>query len=197
MEGPVLLRRFGPGEAIAHPHDPAEAMFIVHTGAVEVRGSQGSARQLGPGEMFGETALILGETYGLRAVAVAETALVVVKLPDLQRLCLRSQDFVFRLIRHLAEQAGSHPSDERAEMRQRGARLARVVLELAADGESPARVEGRLLDLAEAANLPIDEAYIWVQRWLEERTLRLADDQLTLVDREMLSAITKGVAGPR
>jgi CRP-like cAMP-binding protein len=194
MESPVLLRRFGPGEAIAHPDDRADAMFIVHTGVGEVRGAEGSARQLGPGEMFGETALIRGAPYGLRAVAVAETALVVVTLPDLQRLCLRSHDFVFRLIRHLAQLSHTHPADERAAMRERGARLARVVLELAADGEAPTRVEGRLLDLAEAASLPINEAYIWVQRWLEERTLRLADDQLTLVDRGMLTAIAEDTA---
>jgi CRP-like cAMP-binding protein len=194
MESPVLLRRFGPGETVADPHDVAEAMFIVHTGGVEVQGLHGPPRQLGPGEMFGETALILGETYGMRAVAVEETALVVVKLPDLQRLCLRSHDFVFRLIRHVAEQARWHPTDERSAMRERGARLARVILGLAADGETPARVDGRLLDLAEAADLPIEEAYVWVQQWLEERTLRLAEDQLTLVDREILMAVADGVA---
>jgi hypothetical protein len=79
-------------------------------------------------------------------------------------------------------------------MRAKGARLARVVLELSGDGETPTQVDGRLLDLAQAADLPIEEAYVWVQQWLEERTLRLADDQLTLVDREMLAAVAEGTA---
>jgi hypothetical protein len=66
-----------------------------------------------------------------------------------------------------------------------------VILELAAEGETPARVEGRLRDLADAAELSLPEAYLWVQRWLEQRTLRLADDHLTLVEREALSAVAE------
>jgi CRP-like cAMP-binding protein len=191
MEAPVLLRRFGAGEAIIRPDDPAEALFIVHTGAVEVRGTSGPVTRLGPGEMFGETGLILGETYRLHAVALAETAVVAVGLRDLQTLCLGSPDFSFRLIRHLAQQLRSGPGLDKGEPRERGARLARVILELVADEESLSRVEGHLRDLADASDLPIGEAYLWVQGWLEQRLLRLADDQLTLVEPEALRAIAE------
>jgi CRP-like cAMP-binding protein len=191
MESPVLLRRFGSGEAIVQPGDPAQALFIVHTGAVEVKRSKGPPARLGPGEMFGEVPLILGAPYRLSAVALSETAVVVVGLSDLQWLCLDSPDFVFRLVRHLAERVQSGLLDERSEARDRAARLARVILDLAADGETPAQVEGRLRDLADASNLPIGEAYRWVQGWLEQRVLRLAEDQLTLVEPEAMRAIAQ------
>jgi CRP-like cAMP-binding protein len=191
MEGRVLLRRFASGQGIVEAGDRAEALFIVQSGEVEVREGGGPPRRLGPGEMFGEIGLILGEPYGLEAIASTESALVVVELEDLHKLCLSSPDFSFRLIRHLAEQVRSQPPDERSETRERGARLARVILELAAEGETPARVDGRLRDLADAAELPLPEAYGWVQRWLEQRTLRLADDHLTLVEREALSAVAQ------
>ena len=60
---------------------------------------------------------------------------------------------------------------------------------MAEEEEGPAHVEGQLRDLADGAGVPIGEAYHWVQRWLEQRVLRLADDQLTLVEPEALQAI--------
>ena len=58
MDSPVLLRRFGPGDVIVRPEEPALSVFIVHTGVVEVRSGE-STRRLGAGEMFGEAGVIL------------------------------------------------------------------------------------------------------------------------------------------
>lgn len=191
MEGSILVRRFAAGDVIVQPEERARALYIVHSGAVEVRGAEGSPVRLGPGEMFGETGLILDEPYGLAAVALSETAVVAVQLPDLQRLCLESHDFAFRLIRHLARSLRPQEPEIRDITGEQAGRLARVILELAEEEETPARVDGRLRDLAEAAGIPIGEAYNWVQRWLEQRVLRLAEDQLTLVEADGLRAIAR------
>lgn len=191
MEATVRVRRFGPGDCVAEPDQRADAMFIVHSGAVEIRGFATHAVRLGPGEMFGEAALILDEPYRLRAVALSETELVVVGLEDLQQLCLESSDFTFRLIRHLSQRARMRTTHDEVEGRQLASRLAAVILELAAEGDGPARVEGRLLELAQAADVPIRDAYLWIQRWLEQRMLRLADDQLSLVEPEALRAVAE------
>jgi CRP-like cAMP-binding protein len=155
MEGPVLLRRFGPGETIMNRDEPAQAMFVVQMGSVEVTGPGGVTSRLGPGQMFGEVSLILGAPHRQTAVAVMETALVCVGLKDLQWLCLESPDFSLRLIRHLAEQANGKPLRTSVDPRGRRARLAQVILDLALDEGTPALVEGRLRDLAEASDIPI------------------------------------------
>jgi CRP-like cAMP-binding protein len=173
------------------PDQRADALFIVHSGAVEVRGFATHPVRLGAGEMFGEAALILGEPYRLRAVALSESELVTVGLEDLQQLCLDSPDFTFRLIRHLSQRLRMRTTHDEVEGRQLASRLAAVILDLASDGEGPVRVEGRLIELAQAANVPIREAYLWIQRWLEQRMLRLADDQLSLVEPEALRAVAE------
>ena len=190
MDSPVLLRRFGPGDVIVRPEEPALSVFIVHTGVVEVRAA-GNTRRLGAGEMFGEAGVILGDLYGIEAVAHAETAVVAVTLEELQSLCLKSTDFTFRLIRHLAEQLRASAYLAGGDPREQAARLASVILDLAAQGESPAPVDGRLCDLADAARLPMIRAYRFVQDWLEARTLHLADDQLSLAEPDALREIAE------
>ncbi len=195
MDSSILVRRFATSDVIARADERARALYIVHTGAVEVRGATGAPTRLGPGEMFGEAALVLGETYGLDAVALSDSSLVAVEIADLQRLCLESSDFSFRLIRHLARSLRPEEADLRDATGGQAGRLARVILEMAEEEEGPARVEGHLRDLAEGAGLPIPEAYHWVQRWLEQRVLRLADDQVTLVEPAALEAI-RGPSSP-
>ena len=189
MDSSILVRRFSTDDVIARADERASALYIVHTGAVEIRGATGAPTRLGPGEMFGEAALVLAETYGLEAVALSDSSLLAVKLADLHRLCLESPDFSFRLIRHLARSLRPEEADLRDATGEQAGRLARVILEMAEEEEGPAHVEGQLRDLADGAGVPIGEAYHWVQRWLEQRVLRLADDQLTLVESEALQAI--------
>jgi CRP-like cAMP-binding protein len=189
MEGSILVRRFATGDIIVQADERAAALYIVHSGAVEVRGASGPPSRLGPGDMFGEAAVVLDEPYGLEAAALTETALVAVQLADLQRLCLESPDFSFRLIRHLARSQRPQEADIRDATGAQAGRLARAILELAEEEEAPTRVDGGLQDLAQAAGIPIGEAYSWIQRWLEQRVLRLADDQLTLVETEALRGI--------
>jgi CRP-like cAMP-binding protein len=190
MEALTRVRRVAAGERIVEPDQPADALFILHSGAVEVYGLGPGPSRLGPGDMFGEAALILSEPYRLRAVALAETELVVVGLAGLQKLCLESPDFVFRLIRQLARRAGHLVTAQDVERRRGATRLARAILDLAGKAEPPVRIEGRLMNLAQASDTPIREAYSCVQRWLEQRILRLSDDQLSLVDPDALRAVT-------
>ena len=39
MEGSILVRRFAAGDIIVQPEERARALYIVHSGAVEVRGA--------------------------------------------------------------------------------------------------------------------------------------------------------------
>jgi CRP-like cAMP-binding protein len=190
METLARVRRVAAGERIVEPEQPADSLFILRSGVVEVHGLAPGPSRLGPGDIFGEAALILSEPYRLRAVALAETELVVVGLVGLQKLCLESPDFAFRLIRQLARRSGHMVTAQDLERRRGATRLARAILDLAGKAEPPVKIEGRLMDLAQASETPIREAYRCVQRWLEQRILRLSEDQLSLVDPDALRAVT-------
>ena len=59
----MVLEEFGPGEVIFQEGDPGRHVYVVKSGIVEVLikrpdGSQEVIRQIGPGEPFGEMALL-------------------------------------------------------------------------------------------------------------------------------------------
>lgn len=72
------------GQVMIRPYDPGLGMFVVEEGRVVVELSQGREVELGPGEFFGELALLIPE--GVRAARVrAET--------DVRCLAIGRDDF--------------------------------------------------------------------------------------------------------
>jgi CRP-like cAMP-binding protein len=78
------------GQVMIRPYDPGLGMFVVEQGKVVVELHQGRTVELGPGEFFGELALLVPE--GVRAARVrAET--------DVRCLAIGRDDFA-RLLDH-------------------------------------------------------------------------------------------------
>jgi CRP-like cAMP-binding protein len=72
------------GQVMIRPYDPGLGMFVVEEGRVVVELHQGREVELGPGEFFGELALLIPE--GVRAARVrAET--------DVRCLAIGREDF--------------------------------------------------------------------------------------------------------
>lgn len=73
----IEKRVFRAGELICHEEDPCDALFLVESGCVSIipHGASGAeaAELLGPGEAFGEMALVTGLPPIVRAVAVEDT----------------------------------------------------------------------------------------------------------------------------
>jgi len=95
----IEKRVFKAGELICHEEDPCDALFLVESGQVSVVRSGAATGEapalLGPGEAFGELALVTGLPHIARAEAVADTVVweihkddfseVVAVSPGLQR----------------------------------------------------------------------------------------------------------------
>lgn len=194
MKPDEIERRFQAGECIVEQGTPAATLYIVRSGSVLVSGAHGTAPQLlGEGEMFGDSAAILGAPYAFRAVADDEASVLEIDIPLLNRLCRENGEFAFRLIRHLAERAaGLNPSgDAPLAARIEAARrpLARAILDSRVGGETPTAVRGKLRDLAAEAGIPVRDAYLCLQELLEQRVLGLLDDQLTVLEPDQLEAL--------
>jgi putative ABC transport system ATP-binding protein len=67
------------GKTVVSQGDPATTFFVIRAGKVNVMGSQGNGttviKTLGPGDFFGEAALLTGEPYGATYVAADDLQL--------------------------------------------------------------------------------------------------------------------------
>lgn len=81
----LRTRRFRKGETVFHQGDPGDALFIVASGSVKVvlpsnEGSEPAiVAVLGPGEFFGELALLDGAPHSATIVAVEPTETLVLR----------------------------------------------------------------------------------------------------------------------
>jgi CRP-like cAMP-binding protein len=71
-------RKVSAGTVIFTEGDPAAEMFGVVEGEVELQGTGGLLRRLGPREVFGEMALVDDSPRSATAVAVSETTLAAI-----------------------------------------------------------------------------------------------------------------------
>jgi small-conductance mechanosensitive channel len=103
---------YAPGESILRHGDPGDSMFVVSSGRVEVRlrGSDGNAQQvaeLGPGNFFGEMALLTGEPRNADVIAADEVGILEIRKDVLQQLLDNNADLAMALSHKIAERQAS------------------------------------------------------------------------------------------
>ncbi len=131
-----LFRSYASGHTICCQGDPGDHLYAVIEGLVKVvftspRGDEMVLNIMGPGETFGELALLDGSTRSASVVALRPTSIFV--LPRRRLLNLMSHNpelvdeflkLIGRLVRKLTEQAGD------LAFLDLGGRLAKILLQL-------------------------------------------------------------------
>jgi CRP-like cAMP-binding protein len=184
-------RSFAPGEVIYDAGQSADTLFVLQAGNVELTrsGPEGDhvVARYGPGDFFGEIAVLLGRPRTTRAVAVAETRVLQLDRATFEGMCADRPEIAMRVIQRLAERA--------IELEQRLAALGvddllrpivRVLLRRAHGGER--RIETTLRKLANEAGLRMSEAHRALNQLLDQKLVRFVDDALEVRDFEDLSA---------
>ena len=185
-----IERSFSAGECILDLDARVRELYVIRSGEVRVGPDE---RLLGPGDLVGEVAAITGRPSQVRAVAESDGVALTLSLELLQELCLKNGEFVLRLVRHLAEQLDSAGLEETAPVASAAlaaASVARAILARAEPGRSPARVDGRLRELAKEADLDLVVTYHEIQALLEEKVVLLSEDQLQILDRAALESMS-------
>jgi len=125
-------RELADAEVLFREGDPAGCMFVVRTGKMRVtkrvRGREQTLAVLGPGEFFGEMALLNNEPRSATLVAQGNAVLVEVDAKRFEGMLSTSPEIALRIIKNLAKRL--EVADEMiAILTQRDAK-ARVILGL-------------------------------------------------------------------
>jgi len=111
MANQSLADKFGvrlrEGTTVFRQGDPGGTMYVIRTGKVRVlkesHGRQRVVTTLGPGDFFGEMAVVTGRPRSATAEVVEEAELLKVPADKLQEMVTGAGEVAIRLIRHLAE----------------------------------------------------------------------------------------------
>jgi NTE family protein len=105
-------RQVAAGEVICAAGEPGIEFFSIDNGLVRIvaSGSQGEEEvaELGPGEWFGEMALITGEPRSATAIAAVDTMLVVLTRDEFQQLVADLPGLAFALSQVLSRRLRAH-----------------------------------------------------------------------------------------
>ena len=111
MKAKEIERHFRTGERIIARGSATRDLYVIRSGEVRVGDGPGAEPLLlGPGDLFGELAAILGEPHPHDVFADGDVTLLVLDVELLNRLCATCPEFGFRLIRHLAQRIASPDS---------------------------------------------------------------------------------------
>jgi serine/threonine-protein kinase len=112
-------RSFAPGQVIVCEGEPASAAYVITEGRCEVRQTHGAResvlREMGPSDVFGETALLTAGPRTASVVALSEVRALVITKDALERE-LADRHWLGALMRALAERF-AEADRERAELR--------------------------------------------------------------------------------
>ena len=111
MADQSLADRFGvrlsEGTTVFRQGDPGGSMYVIRAGKVrllkESHGRQRVVTTLGPGDFFGEMAVVTGQPRSATAEVMEEAELLKVPAGKLQEMVAGTGEIAIRLIRHLAE----------------------------------------------------------------------------------------------
>jgi CRP/FNR family transcriptional regulator, cyclic AMP receptor protein len=97
------VREYAPGEAVFRAFDMGAEMYVVLEGQVELTIDSKILETLGPGEPFGEMALI--DQTPRVATAIAKTAVKLVVIPERRFLLMVQQrpDFALQIMKVMAD----------------------------------------------------------------------------------------------
>lgn len=193
-------RTLAPGEVIFDEGDPADRLYVIRSGEVELV-RENAARQrvvarLGPGDFFGELGVVLGAPRTARAIAVSQTRLIALDRATLEGMIVDQPEIAIRMIRVLVSRLIE------AERRLAGLGIDDLLRPLVRallrhgqpEGKAGLRVSIKLREIAAVSGLSMLEAHRALHQLMDGELIELANDELVVPDREALCAALDPVA---
>lgn len=189
-----LRRSLSAQEVLFQKNDPADALYAVRRGEIRICTGTAEGRELtlnllGPGDVFGEVALLDGRPRTADAVAAEPSELLLVRRRDLLDLMTRQPaialafiELLCRRVRWMSERM------EETNFLPVPARIGRRLAALADDYGDEIRVTQEAL--AVFANTSRETVNRQLQAWKRARLVELGRNRIRLLDRPALDALT-------
>lgn len=102
------IRSFKRGDTIFNEGDPADCMYAVVEGSVEIRLHGSVIEQIAPGGVFGEMGLIDAQPRSAQAFAAADCSLAVISEKRFLRLVEMMPQFALQMMRVITQRLRRH-----------------------------------------------------------------------------------------
>lgn len=133
-----LGRQYAAGSVLVREGDRGHEMFVVRSGRVriskEISGASRPLAVLGPGEFFGEMAILNGKPRTATATAIEDVSCLVIEAESLEAMLAKNSEIALRLIKKLSRRLAS--ADQLVEIFMHTDPKARVMLALARHAEA-------------------------------------------------------------
>lgn len=133
-----LGRYFPENERLFREGDPGDRMYVIQAGRVRISKSVAGVdkvlAELGPGEFFGEMAILNGKPRTATAVTIEPTRCLTIDARTLEEMISRNTEIALRLIKKLASRLDS--ADSLVQILLHADPKARVLLALAREAEA-------------------------------------------------------------
>jgi CRP-like cAMP-binding protein len=106
LAGEFKERTFAAGQEVTHEDSGGVAFFVIAAGEAQVSRGGGEVRRLGPGDYFGEIALLTGDARTASVTAVTELHCLAMAMWDFRAFVKADADIAWRLLTRLAELLG-------------------------------------------------------------------------------------------
>lgn len=191
-----------PGQVVFLRGDPGDALYLISSGSVHVsltspEGKEVLLTVLGPGDFFGDLSLLDGQPRSADVIASDECELLVLRRVDFKRV-LSSHPKVFEHLLGVMSRRLRHNADliEEVAFLDISARLARLLLQLAAEPRGPAEGAAALgpvnqTDLANMINATRESVNKWLASFERQGIIGRRRRQLFILNREQLRRLAQ------
>ncbi|MGB5809559.1 MAG: Crp/Fnr family transcriptional regulator [Polyangiales bacterium] len=184
--------RLAAGTTVFRQGDTGGSMYVIRAGKVRVlkdtRGRQRIVTTLGPGDFFGEMAVVTGRPRSATVEVVEESDLIKVPADKLQEMVLDDGEVAIRIIRHLAERL--EHANRFIDVLLEDDISARVILELQEslqDADGSVAPDVTVDELALKLGLDKDDVSSSLRRLVRVGVVEVASDFVLVKDEVKLS----------
>jgi CRP-like cAMP-binding protein len=195
-----LFARFGrtcePGEVLFREDEPGELMYVLQSGAVRitksVKGEEKTLAILGPGEFFGEMAILNSKPRTATAVVEERAKVLVLGARTFEQMVVSNAEIAVRLIQKLARRLDS--ANELIEVLMHRDPKARVILGLSREAQligqrredGSVRVPMTPAELAEQVGLAEAETREVLKRLARLKIVEVGERSVVVTDVDRL-----------
>jgi len=169
------------GATLFHEGDPGDQLYFIVSGKIKLGRTASDGREnlvavMGPGEIFGETALFDPSPRSTSATAVSETRLAGLKHENLRKVIQHSPEVSAQLLQALARR-----------LRRTNENLADLVF-----SDVPGRVAKALLDLADRFGRPATDGILVAHELTQEELAQLVGASRETVNKALAEFVQRG-----